>query len=102
MKRRELLYLFISLGALSAGCQEPRYRTEVTGNGEGGVEIHRVPADPQPTAPAVPAPARSRIDALEAQVRQQQQYIEALQRRIQQQDEQLHRLSPQPTTTTAP
>ena len=102
MKRRERLRLIVALAALASGCQEPGYRTEVTGNGQGGVQIQRVPADAQPAAPVKPTLAQSRIAALESQVRQQQQYIEALQRRIQEQDEELHRLRPQPATTTAP
>jgi hypothetical protein len=102
MNRRELLRLGIVLAALAAGCQEPGYRTEVVGNGQGGVEIQRVPADAKPAAPPRPAPAQSRVDALESQVGRQQQYIDALQRRIQQQDEELRKLKGSPTTTPAP
>ena len=36
-----ILGLFLLLAATS--CQEPSYRTEVTPNGEGGVEVHRLP-----------------------------------------------------------
>lgn len=102
MSPRKLLRVGILLAAVSGGCQQPGYRTEVVGNGQGGVQIQRLPADPRAPAPATAAARQSRIDALESQVRQQQQYIEALQRHIQQQDEELRKLKSQPTTAPAP
>ena len=40
--------------AAQAGCVETNYRTEVIPNGEGGVQIERVPKPPE--APKPPAP----------------------------------------------
>ena len=72
---------------IAVGCQEPNYRTEVTGNGEGGVEIHRVPKDPSETA-ATPAPSagksalEQRVGVLEATVLRQQEEIATLRREL--------------------
>jgi hypothetical protein len=87
--------IFYSLAAVMillivAGCHEPDYRTDVTGNGEGGVEIHRVPKDPSETvaqpAPAVQAetktPLEQRIEVLEATVLRQQEEIATLRRQV--------------------
>lgn len=76
------------------GCQDPGYRTEVTGNGQGGVEIHRVPKDPSETAaqPVHESQLEQRIEVLEATVLRQQQEIATLQRE----------LSTKNSTTTAP
>ncbi|MDB5299890.1 MAG: hypothetical protein JWO87_1553 [Phycisphaerales bacterium] len=41
------------LAFLAGACQEPPYRTEVTPNAQGGVEVHRVAKDtPRPPAAA--------------------------------------------------
>jgi hypothetical protein len=82
---------------IAAGCQEPNYRTEVTGNGEGGVEIHRVPKDPSETAvqPAPEmgkSPLEQRVEVLEATVLRQQEEIVTLRRE----------LNAKNTTATAP
>jgi hypothetical protein len=72
---------------IAAGCQEPSYRTEVTGNGEGGVNIHRVPKDPSETTPQrVAEPTNSsieqRVEVLEATVLRQQEEIATLHREL--------------------
>lgn len=73
---------------LVMGCREPDYRTEVTGNGEGGVEVHRVPKDPS-EMPAQQSPTSAsnsaierRIEVLEATVLRQQEEIAALRREL--------------------
>jgi hypothetical protein len=52
--RTPLIRFCFSLPLLAAlgGCQEPGYRTEAVGNGQGGVVIRRVPASVAPSAPA--------------------------------------------------
>ena len=70
-----------SLAVGCFGCHEPNYRAEVTSNGQGSMELHRVPKDPAETSTPVPshasgarpvaAPGASidrRIEELEAQV----------------------------------
>ena len=79
-----------SLLGCATGCQEPNYRTEVVGNGQGGVEIHHVAKDPAELAqdearshPAATAPAdASRLDALEKRVREQDDEIARLKRQL--------------------
>jgi hypothetical protein len=80
-----LLAVPVILLLLGVGCQEPNYRTEVTGNGEGGVDIHRVPKDPsETTAQPTPEPSKSsleqRVEVLEATVLRQQEEIATLHR----------------------
>ena len=72
---------------IAGGCQEPNYRTEVTGNGQGGVDIHRVPKDPsETTAQPTPEPSKSsleqRVEVLEATVLRQQEEIATLHRQL--------------------
>lgn len=72
---------------IASGCQEPNYRTEVTGNGQGGVDIHRVPKDPsETTAQPTPEPSKSsleqRVEVLEATVLRQQEEIATLHRQL--------------------
>ena len=74
---------------IGGGCREPDYRTEVTGNGEGGVEIHRVPKDPsemsaqqQTPPPATKSPLEQRVEVLEATVLRQQEEIANLRREL--------------------
>lgn len=71
----------------AVGCQEPNDRTEVTGNGEGGVVIHRVPKDPsetssQPAPAATRSPLEQRVEVLEATVLRQQDEIASLRREL--------------------
>lgn len=73
---------------IGAGCHEPDYRTEVTGNGEGGVNIQRVPKDPseitaqQSPPPATKSPLEQRVEVLEATVLRQQEEIATLRREL--------------------
>ena len=79
----------LGLVLLSVGCQEPKdYRTEVVGNGEGGVEIHRVPKDPSEVKSTDSTPTANksaldqRVEVLEATVLRQQQEIADLHRQL--------------------
>jgi hypothetical protein len=73
---------------LAVGCHEPNDRTEVTGNGEGGVEIRHVPKDAsdatdQPAPPAATrSPLEQRVEVLEATVLRQQDEIASLRREL--------------------
>jgi hypothetical protein len=86
--RKAFLLLAPALAFLVAtGCQEPNDRTEVTGNGEGGVEIRHVPKDPSETAPqparaATRSPLEQRVEVLEATVLRQQDQITTLRREL--------------------
>ena len=100
MRASEIAKLIVVLAALLAGCQEPRYRTEVKGNGQGGVEIQRVAKEPTPAPPPTTSPAPARAESLEAQLRQQQAQIDALQSQVQNQNEEIRRLKQPPTTST--
>lgn len=79
------------LSFFAPGCHEPAdYRTEVVGNGEGGVEVHRVPKDPSemsaPQQASLPAetksPLEQRVEVLEATVLRQQEEIATLRREL--------------------
>jgi hypothetical protein len=54
MKFRTHAMIGCALSMLTA-CWEPPYRYDVRGNGEGGVDIQKVPKE-QPAPPAAPAP----------------------------------------------
>lgn len=86
-----LFMLSFPLIFVSAGCHEPPdYRTEVVGNGEGGVEVHRVPKDPsemnaqqeQSPPSATKSPLEQRVEVLEATVLRQQEEIATLHREL--------------------
>jgi TolA-binding protein len=56
--KRLIQLAFAAIMAFAAGaCQEPPYRTEVTPNAQGGVEVHRVAKNSSPAAEASPAPS---------------------------------------------
>jgi hypothetical protein len=89
-----------SLGVLvviaAAGCYEPPYRTEVVGNGQGGVEIHRVPKDPAETRAAAPVDASA-----QETIERQQKEIEELKALLRQRNDEIMRLTDGPTTQKA-
>ena len=78
---------------VAAGCYEPPYRAEVVGNGQGGVEIHRVAKDPVPPK-AVDESAQQTI------VRQQAE-IDRLKALVLERDDEISRLIRTPTTQKA-
>jgi len=85
--RAIILGLLLLPVLIANGCQEPNYRTEVTGNGQGGVDIHRVPKDPsettaQPTLGAAKSSLEQRVEVLEATVLRQQEEIATLHREL--------------------
>jgi hypothetical protein len=68
----------IALSLLTA-CYEPPYRYDIRGNGQGGIDMQKVPKDPAPAPapappPQAPSPAPSR----------DQQRIDELQQRVEQ------------------
>lgn len=87
-----------ALAIVAAGCSvEPSYRTEVTGNGQGGVDVKKVARDSSPTdpsasfappSPSAPAPATSsspapldqRISDMELRMQQMNKDLEELKR----------------------
>jgi hypothetical protein len=91
---------FSSLGLLAviamAGCYEPPYRTEVVGNGQGGIELHRVPKDP-----ALPVPAKPVDESAQQTIRRQQEEIERLKSLLRQRDDEIIRMTQAPTTQKA-
>ncbi|HEX4796224.1 MAG TPA: hypothetical protein VH370_20715 [Humisphaera sp.] len=78
------------LGIVLAGCTEKGYRTEVVGNGQGGVDVKTVPLEPRaPTGQSSASTSttrptssedelRAKIDAMQAQIDRQNQEIQRL------------------------
>lgn len=98
--RRLDLGIYMTLGVIlsTAGCQPyGATRAEVVGNGQGGVEVHRVANDSPP--PQLTATARgSTTEDLESRIRQQQYEIESLQAALRARDEEIRRLKQSPAT----
>jgi outer membrane murein-binding lipoprotein Lpp len=74
---------------LCTGCSEPNYRNDVTTNGQGQVEVHRMPKDSQPqmAAPApqqavTPAPAAPSGQTIDQQIADLESQVRALNARI--------------------
>ena len=95
---RSSAFPLMLLPIILLGCQEPKdYRTEVVGNGEGGVEIHRVPKDPSEvtSTDSTPTANRSaleqRVEVLEATVLRQQQEIAELHHQLNSKNHASHR-----------
>ena len=78
---------------LATGCYEPPYRTQVVGNGQGGVEIHRVAKDPIP-----PQPAKQVEESAQKAILQQQAEIARLKAVIAERDDEISRLIRTSTT----
>ena len=73
--------LYPAIVVLAIGCHEPDYTNEVVGNGQGGVEIRRIPKDsPTSDANSLDATIDQRIDTLEEKVRQMNAEIARLKR----------------------
>ena len=101
MRRLESLIAVTVLATLVIGCRENGYRTEVKGNGQGGVEIQRVAVEPTQSQPQT-ATTQSQPPP-EQQIHEQQVLIDQLQSQVQRQNEEIRRLKQAPTTsTTAP
>jgi hypothetical protein len=89
MKLRFAVMICCELAMLSA-CYEPPYRYDIRGNGQGGIDIQKVPKEnPAPPAPAAPPPAPSpavdqqqRINELESRVRDLSAENEKLKRQM--------------------
>ena len=89
------------LGVFLAGCTEKGYRTEVVGNGQGGVDVKTVPLEPRaPTEQASAAAPTTRSTSSEDELRAK---IDAMQAQIDRQNREIQRLK-QPGTvpTTQP
>lgn len=73
--------LAMALAAFVVGCQEPNYRNEVVGNGQGGIEIRHVAKDiPAAEDPSIDASIDQRIAVLEDHVRKENLEIDRLKR----------------------
>ena len=89
------LALLVAVAAV--GCYEPPYRMDVRGNGEGGVDIQRVPKDPVP-----PAPAKQADETAQQTILRQQAEIDRLKALVSERDDEISRLIRTPTTQKAP
>ena len=88
------LALLIAIAA--AGCYEPPYRTDIRGNGEGGVDIKRIPKDPAP-----PQPTKQVDETAQQTILRQQGEIERLKALVSERDDEISRLIRTPTTQKA-
>jgi len=89
--------MFVLAVSMLVGCYEPPYRTEVVGNGQGGVDIKRVPRDPEP-----PKPADPQVESQRQTIARQQQEINDLKKQLREVDDQLKRMNQTPSTQKAP
>jgi hypothetical protein len=97
MKPRNPIHLLLFVPVLITGCHFGEERTEIRGNGQGGVEVKYVPNDrPTDPIPQVTPPTAT----TDEQTRKQQQ-IEQLQSQVRQQDEEIRRLKGLPPTQPA-
>jgi hypothetical protein len=84
---KRLFVATVPLLLLATGCQEPNDRTEIVGNGQGGIILHRVPKDPSDTPDAprtgdTKSGIEQRVEVLEATVLRQQEQIAELHRQL--------------------
>jgi len=100
MKPRNLLCLGLLVPVLLTGCRFGEERTEVRGNGQGGVDVKYVP-NVKPAEPAPQAAPQNATANDQSRMQQQQQQIEQLQSQLKQQDEEIRRLKGLPATQPA-
>ena len=60
--RRLLLGAAAAVCAATTSCREPNYRTEITPDGPGTVQVRRLPLDTPPPEPARPRPPAYAVD----------------------------------------
>ena len=89
------LALLLTIAAV--GCYEPPYRMDVRGNGQGGVDVQRVPKDPAP-----PSPTKQSDESAQQTILRQQAEIERLKALVSERDDEISRLIRNPTTQKAP
>ncbi len=97
MKPRNPLHVLTIAVILTTGCTFGEKRTEIRGNGQGGVDVKYVPND-RPADPGQQAIPQNAAADGQARERQQQQQIEQLQSQVRQQDEEIRRLKGLPAT----
>jgi hypothetical protein len=97
MKPRSLVQAIVLIPIFITGCTFGEKRTEIRGNGQGGVDVKYVPNEraSEPVSQAAPqtAPADD-----QGRIRQQQQQIDSLQSQLHEKDQEIQRLKGQPTT----
>ena len=93
MKPRNLVRAILLVPIFITGCTFGEKRTEIRGNGQGGVDVKYVPNEraTEPSPQTAPADDQTRI-------RQQQQQIDSLQSQLHEKDQEIQRLKGQPTT----
>ena len=97
MKPRNPLHALTIGVILTTGCSFGEKRTEIRGNGQGGVEVKYVPND-RTAEPGPQATPQSATADGQTREHQQQQQIEQLQSQVRQQDEEIRRLKGLPAT----
>ena len=98
--RKVVTVLCLALVCSAISCQEPDYRTEVTPNAQGGVEVHRVPLD----APSDATIARPEPDSAGRDTASIARHIRALEAQRSAIDRQIAKLKSQlpPSPATNP
>jgi TolA-binding protein len=93
MKRSSLIVLTV---VMLAGCYDPPYRTDVRGNGQGGVDIKRVAKDAEP-----PRPVDPQVESQQQTITKQQQEIDELKTQLRETQDQIKQMNPTPATQKA-